>query len=72
MRDFRTILKKLKVYLSQESVDAKVYDKKVADALGISPINLATLKRRNSTPYEQIINFCHKEDICCHEVFFES
>ena len=71
MRDFKAILEKLKVYLSQNSVDTKVYDKKVADALGISPINLATLKRRNSTPYEHIIKFCHKEDICCNEVFFD-
>jgi len=70
MRDFKTIVQELKFYLA-ENVEEKVYDKEVADALGISPINFATLKRRNSIPYEQIIEFCYKEELCCSEVFFD-
>ena len=70
MRDFLAILKALKVYLAKNK-DVKVYDKEVALALGISPINLATLKRRNSIPFESILNFCYKENISCSEIFFD-
>lgn len=70
MRDFRTILTVLKFYLAKNR-KVKIYDKEVADALEISPVNFATLKRRNSTPFENIIKFCYKEDICCSEIFFD-
>jgi DNA-binding Xre family transcriptional regulator len=48
-----------------------VYDKEVAEALGISPVNLATLKKRNSIPFERILNFCYQEELCCSEIFFD-
>jgi len=51
--------------------DGKVLDKDVAKALGISQANFATIKRRNSTPYENILIFCKKEELCCSEIFFE-
>lgn len=70
MRDFHSILKELKFYLSK-SKDVKVYDKDVAQALGITPMNFATLKRRNSIPYENIIQFCKKENLCGSEIFFD-
>ena len=70
MRNFNAILKELKFYLS-DTTKEKVFDKDVADALGISQMNFATLKRRASIPYENIIKFCYREDICCSEVFFD-
>jgi len=69
MRDFRAILKELKFYMACEEKQ-KVYDKDVATALGISQMNFATIKRRNTTPYENILRFCQKEDICCNKIFF--
>ena len=69
MRDFQEILKVLKIYLAKNTT-MKVYDKDVAIALGISQMNFATLKRRNSIPYENIINFCKKEGLCGSEIFF--
>lgn len=71
MRDFHAILKALKLYLSDDNEHIKIYDKDVANQLGISQMNFATLKKRNSTPYENIIMFCHRENICCSEIFFE-
>ena len=71
MRDFHAILKELKLYLSNHNEHIKVYDKDVANELGISQMNFATLKKRNSIPYESIIVFCHKKDICCNKIFFE-
>lgn len=70
MRDFHAILKELKLYLAKNK-KIKVYDKDVANALGITQVNLATIKRRNSTPYEHILRFCKKENLCCSEIFFD-
>lgn len=70
MRDFRSIVSELKLYLANNK-STKVYDKDVADALGITQMNFATIKRRNSIPYENIILFCYKENISCSDIFFE-
>ena len=66
MRDFHAIVKALKIHVSKEK---KVYDKDIAILLGITQMNFATLKRRNSIPYENIIEFCKKEDLCGSEIF---
>lgn len=70
MRNFRDIVKELKGYLSRNH-KMKILDKDVADALQMSAANFATLKRRNSTPYEEILLFCQKEKLCVRELFFE-
>ena len=70
MRDFKAILKKLKFYLA-DSKKTKVYDKDVATVLDISQVNFATIKKRNTTPYEKILRFCKKEGLCCSEIFFD-
>ncbi|OIP56906.1 MAG: hypothetical protein AUK54_01185 [Helicobacteraceae bacterium CG2_30_36_10] len=70
MRNFHSIIERLKHYMSVNK-DGKVLDKDVAKALGISQANFATIKRRNSTPYENILIFCKKEELCCSEIFFE-
>jgi len=70
MRDFHLIVKELKKYIAK-SKNTKVYDKDVAQVLEISQMNFATIKRRNSTPYEQILKFCKKEDLCSNEIFFD-
>ena len=70
MRDFHAIVKGLKLYLANNK-SAKVYDKDVALALKISQMNFATLKRRNSIPYENIIKFCKRENLCGSEIFYD-
>ncbi|MFA6137669.1 MAG: helix-turn-helix domain-containing protein [Sulfurimonas sp.] len=69
MRDFYSVIEELKRYLSRDA-KKKILDKDVADALGISQANFATLKRRNSMPYENILIFCQKEKLCIRELFF--
>ncbi len=71
MRDFKNITAEIKLHLSLKKTK-KVFDKDVADALGLSQANFATLKRRNSTPYKHVLEFCYKEDFCCNEIFFKS
>jgi len=70
MRDFKELIYKLKNYLQKEK-SSKVLDKEVAEALGISQSRFATIKRRNSTPYESILKFCQQEKLCCRELFFD-
>jgi len=70
MRDFRTIITVLKEYLANGR-SVKIYDKDVAEALSISQAQFATIKKRNSTPYVQLLEFCKKEGISCCKLFFE-
>jgi len=64
------IIVELKLYLVL-SKNKKVLDKDIAVALNISQANFATIKRRNSTPYKNILEFCKEEDLCCSNIFFE-
>ena len=72
MRDFYSIVSEIKVYLAQNTEKKrKILDKDIAKVLGLSQSNFATIKRRNSMPYENILKFCKKENICCTELFFK-
>lgn len=70
MRDFHSVIKELKLYLADKK-SGKILDKDVANELGITQSQFATIKSRNSTPYANILEFCKREDICCVELFFE-
>jgi len=70
MKDFEAIIKELKLYLADKK-SGKVLDKDVANELGITQSQFATIKSRNSTPYPNVLEFCKREDICCVELFFE-
>ena len=70
MRDFHVIIQELKFYLA-EGQKIKVLDKEVAEALEISQAKFATIKRRNSIPFEAILKFCKREELCCDEIFFD-
>jgi hypothetical protein len=65
-----TIIDNLKDILSYELGDTRVYDKDVANALGISKESLCHHKRKNSIPYEAIIYFCAKRQISINWVLF--
>lgn len=70
MRDFKEITQKIKLHLSQKSAK-KILDKDVANALKISQSNYATIKRRNSIPYKNILIFCKEQNFCCKDFFFK-
>jgi len=69
MRDFKTIIKELKSHLA-EGKKIKVLDKDVAILLGMSQARFATIKKRNVTPYEELLLLCEKEELSCNELFF--
>jgi len=58
MYDLRNIIAKLKEVISEEKSVKKVFDKDVADALTIPQTTFATMKKRNSIPFKEILEFC--------------
>ena len=71
MPDILSVLQKVKDILSQEVGDRKVFDKDVAEALGINQLTLATMKNRSKIPYREILEFCAKRKISINWLLFD-
>jgi len=72
MLEFKSIINKLKIVLSKNiEKHGKIFDKDVATALGIPQATFATMKSRNSLPYEEILSFCAKYKISINWLFFD-
>ena len=71
MPDIFPILNKIKDILSQEIGERKVFDKDVAEALGINQLTLATMKNRAKIPYKEILEFCAKRKISINWLLFD-
>jgi len=58
MFNINEIIEKLRDVLSSEKDDGKVFDKEIASALDLTSVNFATMKKRNSVPFSNILDFC--------------
>ncbi|MEA3353079.1 MAG: S24 family peptidase [Campylobacterota bacterium] len=58
MLNINEIIEKLRDVLSSEKSDKKIFDKDIANALDITSVNFATMKKRNSIPFSSILDFC--------------
>ncbi|UFH59382.1 LexA family transcriptional regulator [Sulfurovum mangrovi] len=65
------IIEKLKDVISESVPGKKVFDKDVASALNIPQSTFATMKKRNSIPYEEILEFCALRKISVNWLFFD-
>ncbi len=65
------IVDKLKDVLAESSIGKKVFDKHVAEALGIPQGTFASMKKRNSIPYAEILEFCAMKKISVNWLFFD-
>lgn len=63
MNSFANIVEEIKNIISPELSPKKVFDKDVAQALGISQMNFATMKKRNKIPFNELLDFCAKKAI---------
>ncbi len=63
MKSFAEIVEEIKDIVSEEFPNKKVFDKDVAGLLGISPVNFATLKKRDRIPYEELLDFCARRSL---------
>jgi phage repressor protein C with HTH and peptisase S24 domain len=71
MYDLKEVIKKLKEIIAQESNKKKVFDKDVADALAIPQTTFATMKKRNSIPFKEIMEFCANKKLSINWLFFD-
>ncbi len=63
MNSFADIVEEIKNIISPELSPKKVFDKDVAEVLGISQMNFATMKKRNKIPFNELLDFCAKKTI---------
>ena len=71
MVNFSTVIDKLKEVISERSLSNKIFDKDVANELGIPQTTFATMKKRNSIPYEEVLEFCAVKKISANWLFFD-
>lgn len=71
MYDLRNVIAKLKEIISEEKKVKKVFDKDVADALAIPQTTFATMKKRNSIPFKEILQFCATKRLSINWLFFD-
>jgi SOS-response transcriptional repressor LexA len=58
MFNISEIIEKLRDVLSSEKENGKIFDKDIANALDLTSVNFATMKKRNSVPFSNILDFC--------------
>ncbi len=71
MDDLRLVIEKLKDIISEGKEGVKVFDKDVASALTIPQATFATMKKRNSIPYREIMEFCAMKKLSINWLFFD-
>ena len=71
MVEFSEIIEKLKDVISSKKIGGKVFDKDVAMELGIPQTSFATMKKRNSIPYEELMQFCAAKKLSINWLFFD-
>ncbi len=63
MNTFSSIVEEIKSVVSSDFNAKKIFDKDVADILGISQMNFATMKKRNKIPFIELLDFCATKSI---------
>ncbi|MBD3808369.1 MAG: helix-turn-helix domain-containing protein, partial [Epsilonproteobacteria bacterium] len=70
MVDLSEIIEKIKDVISANKQN-KIFDKDVANILGIPQTTFATMKKRNSIPYKELLEFCATKKISANWLFFD-
>ncbi len=63
MNKFIEIVEEIKSIVSIDFHGNKVFDKDIADVLGISQMNFATMKKRDKIPFTELLDFCATKSI---------
>jgi SOS-response transcriptional repressor LexA len=58
MLNINEIIEKLRDVLSSQGEKKRIFDKDIANALDLTTVNFATMKKRNSVPFSNILDFC--------------
>lgn len=70
MIDLSEVIEKIKDVISSNK-ENKIFDKDVANILGIPQTTFATMKKRNSVPYKELLEFCATKKISANWLFFD-
>ncbi len=70
MNSFAVIVEEIKSIVSSEFMSKKVFDKDIADILGISQMNFATMKKRNKIPFSELLDFCAAKSISINWILY--
>lgn len=70
MNSFVDIVEEIKSIVSKDYAGKKIFDKDVADILGISQMNFATMKKRNKIPFNELLDFCAKKSIAINWILY--
>jgi SOS-response transcriptional repressor LexA len=71
MISFSEVIEKIKDIISTKKIGGKVFDKDVANELGIPQPTFATMKKRGAIPYGEIMEFCARKKISINWLFFD-
>lgn len=70
MIDLPEVIEKIKDVISNDK-GSKIFDKDVAGVLGIPQATFATMKKRNSIPFQELLEFCAIKKISANWLFFD-
>ena len=71
LKKLEDIIEKIKVVIESDHKDGiKILDRHVAEALGITQSKLGTAKKRNTIPFEEIMNFCVDRSLLIETFFY--
>jgi len=70
MNSFTEIVEEIKNIVSSDFKDKKIFDKDIADILGISQMNFATMKKRNKIPFNELLDFCALRSISINWILY--
>jgi SOS-response transcriptional repressor LexA/DNA-binding Xre family transcriptional regulator len=70
MKTFLEIVEEVKSIVSTEFNGKKIFDKDVADVLGVSHMNFATMKKRNKIPFGELLDFCATKSISINWILY--
>jgi phage repressor protein C with HTH and peptisase S24 domain/DNA-binding Xre family transcriptional regulator len=70
MIDLPEVIEKIKDVISSDK-GSKIFDKDVAGVLGIPQATFATMKKRNSIPFQELLEFCAIKKISANWLFFD-
>ena len=70
MKSFSDVVEEIKDIVSQDYPGRKIFDKDVAQMLGISQMNFATMKKRDKIPFHELLDFCAKRSIAINWLLY--
>lgn len=69
--EFVDVMEKIKDILSYDLGDRRVFDKDIAEALGLTKEHFSVLKKRNKIPFEELTYFCARHKVSINWLLFD-